>query len=268
VAESVFYPAVAEPRLVRILSGAAVVEEREVGGSWLKTYVQAGDFFLTASSSPYEVRWRGIGAHKTMHVFLGLPILRRAIEEAFQEDQGTVQLGDVSGFKDDFLSALLEGLHRELVSRPQGSSLFVEGIAQSLAGHLARTYANGAAPDYKGGLPGFRLRRVKELMVTYLEEEFNLIRLAREAGMSEFHFSRAFKKTTGFKPSQYFINLRMERARRLLRETNRSIIEIGLEVGYTSPSHFSRIFHREVGISPSQYRRSYGRATPPPSRRF
>ena len=103
---------------------------------------------------------------------------------------------------------------------------------------------------------------LRHLMATHLEDEFSLIRLAREADMSEFHFSRAFKRTTGFKPSQYFINLRMERARRLLRETNRSIIEIGLNVGYTSPSHFARIFHREVGISPSRYRRSYGRAKP------
>ena len=194
----------------------------------------------------------------------GLPVLNRAMEEAFQNDQGATRLRDLSGFKDDFLSALLEGLHKEVSSRHRGSSLFVEGIAQSLAGHLVRTYADETSPDYKGGLPGFRLRKVRNLMVNHLEDDFSLIRLAQEAGMSEFHFSRAFKRTTGIKPSQYFINLRMERARRLLRETTRSIIEIGLDVGYTSPSHFSRIFRREVGISASQYRRSYGRAKPYP----
>src|ERR1700752_128625 len=63
-----------EPRVERILSGAAVVEEREPGGPWLKTHVQAGDFFLTASQSPYEVRWRAIEPHQTMHVYLGLPL--------------------------------------------------------------------------------------------------------------------------------------------------------------------------------------------------
>jgi AraC family transcriptional regulator len=69
-------------------------------------------------------------------------------------------------------------------------------------------------------------------MVTHLEDEFSLIRLA-----------------------QYFIHLRLEKARCLLRETNRRVIEIGLEVGYTSASHFAQIFCREVGISPSEYRR-------------
>ena len=260
VQERVTYPAVAEPRIVRILSGAAVVEERELGGPWFKTRVEAGDFFLTASQSLYEVRWRATGPFETMHLYLGLPGFNRAMQEAFQKDQGALHLRDGSGFKDSFLSALLERLHKELSSRYQSSSLFVEGIAQSLAGHLVRTYADETTYVYKGGLPGFRFRKVRDLMVTHLEEEFSLIRLAREAGMSEFHFSRAFKTTTGIKPSQYFIDLRMEKARRLLRETNRSTIEIGLNVGYTSPSHFARIFRREIGISPSEYRGSYGLA--------
>src|SRR5258708_30655327 len=144
VEESVIYPAVAEPRIVRILSGAAVVEERELGGSWLKSRVEVGDFFLTASQSPYEVRWRAIGPDplSTMHLYLGLPVFNRASEEAFENGPGAMRLRDVSGFKDNFLSALLEGLHKEVSSRHRLSSLFVEGMAHSLAGHLVRTYAH------------------------------------------------------------------------------------------------------------------------------
>src|ERR1700745_1482982 len=137
VEEGVIYPAVAEPRIVRILSGAAAVGERELGGPWLKTRVEEGDFFLTTSQSPYEVRWRTIGPEplETMHLYLGLPVFNRAIEEDFQNDPGATHLRDISVFKDNFLSALLDGLHKELSSRYRGSSLFVEGIAQSLAVH-------------------------------------------------------------------------------------------------------------------------------------
>ena len=259
VRESIIVPGVAEPFIVRVLSGAAVVEERELGGPWLKTRVEAGDFFLTASNSPYELRWKAIGPEPfgTMHLHLGLPIFARAIEEAFEKNLETIHLRDVSGFKDTFLAALLEELRGEVSSGRPASPLFVQGVAQALAVHLARNYTELTkdVQEYKGGLPGFKLRKITELMAAHLEEEFSLIRLAQEADMSEFHFSRLFKRTTGLTPSQYFIHLRMEKARRLLRETTKSVIEIGLEVGYTSPSHFAQVFRREVGIPPSEYRR-------------
>jgi AraC family transcriptional regulator len=47
----------------------------------------------------------------------------------------------------------------------------------------------------------------------------------------------------------------MARARQLLLETDRSIIDIGLDVGYSSPSHFSQVFKRQVGVTPSHYRK-------------
>jgi AraC family transcriptional regulator len=259
VQEGVIIPAVAEPHIVRILSGTAVFEERDLGGPWLKTRIETGDFFLTASKSPYEVRWRVVGSEpfQAMHLHLGLPILTRAIEEARKQAPGAMHLRDLSGFKDDFLTTLIEALRGELMSHHSASPLFIQGVAQSLAVHLIRNYADQTkdVQEYHGGLPGFKLRKINDLMVTHLDDEFSLIRLAREAEMSEFHFSRLFKRTTGLTPSQYFIHLRMEKARRLLRETNKSVIEIGLEVGYTSPSHFAQIFRREVGISPSDYRR-------------
>ncbi len=201
VRESTIVPGIAEPFIVRVLSGTAVVEERELGGPWLKTRVETGDFFLTASQSPYELRWRSIGPEPfgAMHLYLGLPVFTQAIEEVFEKNLGTIHLRDVSGFKDTFLAALLEELRGEVSSGRPASPLFVQGVAQALAVHLARNYTELTkdVQEYKGGLPGFRLRKITELMAAHVEEEFSLIRLAREADMSEFHFSRLFKRTTG-----------------------------------------------------------------------
>jgi AraC family transcriptional regulator len=169
---------------------------------------------------------------------------------------GPPQLREVSGKKDDILSMLLEQLRSELTARHRPSPLFVQSIAQSLAIHLVRTYTdpNAKGRDQRGGLPAFKLRRVTELLEAHLDEEFSLDRLAREIGISAFHFCRLFKKTTGFAPSRYFIRMRMEKARQLLRETTKSVIEVGLDVGYSSPSHFAQIFRREVGVAPREYR--------------
>lgn len=250
-------PAVPEPLVVWILSGSASVEERELGGAWQANRVRAGDFFLTNAPDPYELRWTADGDEpfEVMHLHLGLPLIQRATQEIFGEAQ-ELELRDVSGERDAVLSALLEPLRTELMSAHGPSALFVQGLAQSLAVHLVRAYGAAARnkPRPRGGLPAFKLRRVMDLMESRLDQEFQLERLARQAGLSEFHFCRAFKQSTGYAPSRYFIRLRMDAARRLLRETSRPIIEIGLEVGYSSASHFSQIFRRETGVSPSDYR--------------
>jgi AraC family transcriptional regulator len=64
-----------------------------------------------------------------------------------------------------------------------------------------------------------------------------------------------FKRALGVSPSRYHINLRLNLARQLLRETKMSIVDVALEVGYASPSHFAQLFRRENGLSPSKYRR-------------
>jgi len=104
-------------------------------------------------------------------------------------------------------------------------------------------------------LPGYKLRQITDWMAEHLTEEFSLGRLATQAGLSRFHFQRLFKAATGVSPSRYHIDLRMEEARRLLRETKMSVVDVALEVGYANPSHFARLFRRETVLSPSDYRR-------------
>lgn len=257
VEENIIVPAVPEPMIVWILSGSAVIEEREIDGEWIANTVVADDFFLTASTSPYEMRWhtRDGAPFEVMHLYLGLSVLDEARRELYGDDASTIRLRDVSGGRDPAISALLGQLYREMTAPHAASRLFVRGIAQSLAVHLLRTYGERSKAARRApALPAARLRRVTDLMEAHLDEGFELARLASEAGMSPSHFSRLFKRATSFSPSQYFIRLRMTKARRLLRDTERSVIDIGMEVGYSSPSHFAQIFRREIGISPTDYR--------------
>ena len=258
VEEGILVPAVAEPLLVWILSGSALVEERDFDGTWTGREVAAGEFFLTTSPTPYELRWKVTSAEnfENLLAYLGLPVFARALKEVRGIEAEAPMLREVFGERDAVLSALLEQLCTELTTHRPASPLFVQGIAQSLAVHLVRAYPapNSGGGAQRGRLPAFKLRKVNHYLEAHLDEEVPLTRLAEEAGLSEFHFSRLFKKTTGFSPSQYFIRLRMAHARQLLRETTKSMIDIGLEVGYSSPSHFAQIFRREVGVTPSEYR--------------
>lgn len=257
VQESLTIPAVPEPLIVWVISGAARVEERMLGGDWKASEVHPGDFFLTTALMPCELRWKTLepAPFRVMHLYLGLSLMRRATADVFGDTDPLASLREVSGERDPVLSSLLASL-RDEVMRSSASALLVQGLASSVAVHLVRCYA-GESPTIRaphGGLPAFKIHRALASMHDRMTRELDLSRLAREARLSDAHFSRAFKKSTGLAPSQYLTRMRMERARRLLRETVRSVVDVGLEVGYASPSHFAQVFRREVGVLPSEYR--------------
>lgn len=251
-------PAVSEPFLAWTYSGDVQFEEREIGGPWKASRLRSGSMFLTNGGDPYECRWRVLGreAFDTISVFIELPLLKSAFEEVFGADAPRARLRDLSGFTDETLHFYLLRLREELL-RKTASPIFVRGLGQAIAIHLARHYAE-AIEDPRStapSLPGYKLRQITDSMARDLAEEFSLTRLAAQAQLSRFHFSRLFKAATGRSPSRYQLELRLDAARRLLRETDRSIIEIALDVGYRTPSRFAQLFRRETGLTPSEYRR-------------
>jgi len=214
--------------------------------------------FLTAAGAPYDFRYKALTPepYEVVLVLLSLPLFNEALQEVFGDNAPNAQLRDVSGFADLELVPLLQQLRTE-AARPAASRLLVRGIGQAIAIHLARNYTavTESARGETSALPGFKLRRVTDWMAGHLAEEFSLPRLAEQAGMSEFHFNRLFKRATAVPPSQYQIRLRLDAARRLPRETKKSVITIGNEVGYSNPSHFAQLFRKETGLSPTDYRR-------------
>ena len=251
-------PAVTEPFIVWTTSGEAETQERENNGPWLTSRVKKGSMFLTAAGAPYDFRYRTLTPepYEVVLVLLSVPLFNEALREVFGANAANARLRDVSGFEDPRLVPLLQQLKDE-AGRPTASRLLVRGVAQAIAVHLARHYTalTGDARGETASLPGFKLRRITDWMAENLAEEFSLPRLAARAGMSEFHFNRLFKRATGVPPSQYQIKLRLDAARRLLRETKKSVITIANEVGYSNPSHFAQLFRKATGLSPTDYRR-------------
>jgi AraC family transcriptional regulator len=250
-------PSVSEPFLAWTMSGEVDFQERENERPWITHRIKKRSFFLTSGGAPYDVCWKAVTPEpfEAMFVFVELPLFQRALEEVFGADAAQARLRDVSAFTDDVLDSLMERLRDELTRR-QASPLFVQGIAQAIAIHLARDY--GVTTDESRGsrsLPGYKVRQITDWMAEHVAEDFSLDRIAAQAGLSKFHFQRLFKSAMGVTPSRYHINLRMNLARRLLRETKKSVVDIALEVGYANPSHFAQLFRRETGLSPSDYRR-------------
>jgi len=256
--EIVSLPSVSEPFLAWTVSGEAEFQEREGKRPWVTHRIKKGSFFLTSGGAPYDCRWKAVGSEpfESMAVFIALPLLQRALEEVFGADAARARLRDISAFYDAALNSWMERVREELMRR-HASPLFLQGIAQAIAIHLARNYAETANESRSGSpsLPGYKLRQIADWMAEHVAEEFNLDRLAAQAGLSKFYFNRLFKSAMGMSPSRYHINLRVDEAKRLLRETKKTVVDVALDVGYANPSHFAQLFRRETGLAPSDYRR-------------
>jgi transcriptional regulator GlxA family with amidase domain len=100
-----------------------------------------------------------------------------------------------------------------------------------------------------------RLLRARDAMDRTYADPLDVAALARIARVSEAHFIRTFRATFGETPHRYLQRRRVERAMFLLRETDRSVTEICMEVGFASLGTFSRTFRDIIGVSPMAYRR-------------
>lgn len=100
-----------------------------------------------------------------------------------------------------------------------------------------------------------RMLRVRDLIDRNYARPLDLPQLAAAVHVSESHLIRTFRATFGETPYRYLQRRRIERAMFLLRETDSSVTETCLEVGFTSLGAFSRTFAEIVGQPPSEYRR-------------
>jgi AraC family transcriptional regulator len=124
---------------------------------------------------------------------------------------------------------------------------------------------------FRGGLAGGTLKRVRGYIDDHIGERISLDELAREAGISRFHFARQFRLSTGESPMGYVRRVRVERSKSILQGRNSSIAEVAARLGFSDQSHFTRIFGRLVGVSPGNFARYDGwrsnRVAGPPVRR-
>ena len=109
------------------------------------------------------------------------------------------------------------------------------------------------------------LLRARDLVDARYAEPLDVAALAARAHTSPAHFSRRFKRTFGETPHQYLLTRRIARAKHLLRESELSVTEISLEVGFRSLGSFSAKFKEIVGGTPTEYRRKMRGLSPVPT---
>jgi AraC-like DNA-binding protein len=159
-------------------------------------------------------------------------------------------------FVDGFLSSTIAALANELYSPSERGSLYADTLADALAIHLVHISSRRAEIVLpRCCLSGPALQRVCDRIEADLAGELSIAELAREAHLSPYHFSRAFKEATGLPPHSYLTARRIEHAKELLATSEMPMSEIATEVGFSSQAHLTDCFHRLVGVTPREFRR-------------
>lgn len=156
-------------------------------------------------------------------------------------------------FSDDRIWPLLK-LLADAVSDPDPSAqLYGDGLTAAIMAGLLAGPAESAADG--NGLAPWQLRRVIDYMDARLPERVELADLAALARLSQSHFSRAFKASTGMAPYRWQLDSRIRRAQILLIDPRVSLDQVAEATGFADAVHFGRTFRKLTGATPAAWRR-------------
>jgi len=147
-------------------------------------------------------------------------------------------------------------LKSEVINAGLAGKVYTESLRNLLMIHLLRNYSRALIKTQSGNrlLDTFKLNQVKDFIEEHLAEDLTSADMEAVVHVSQFHFARAFKTTTGESPYRYLIQRRIERAKVLLSVTCHSIAEVAYRVGFYNQSHFTAQFGNLTGVTPKQYR--------------
>ena len=212
-----------------------------------------GDIMLIPANISHMVRWN------IEHRFLLLSLDHRYLTQVAYDSINPDRFELSPHFlKSDLLIYQIGlALKAELDFNGGRDLLYVETMAKTLSVHLLKHYSirDTYIRPHNGGLSKSALKQVHEYINTYLENNLSLSELASLAHLSVSHFSSEFKRLTGVSPYQYVLQLRVERAKKLLTQNQISIAEIAHQVGFANQGHLSYQFKKRYGITPGKMRR-------------
>ncbi len=136
----------------------------------------------------------------------------------------------------------------------QPSQFFIDHLIMGMCSYLIDTFGDPENQAH-GGLAPWQERRAKELIESRLSTDLSLDELAYSCGLSVAHFVRAFRQSLGETPHRWLTWRRIRAAQLLLISTDKPLVEIAAECGFSDQSHFTNIFGKFVGVPPGAYRR-------------
>jgi len=156
----------------------------------------------------------------------------------------------------DEIAALILRMQKEAEEKPEAYELMIKTYLLNILVLLIRNY-NYVSASNSTSLHSEKLLNMEaalNFIDKNIETPLTLDGLAQRAGMSRTYFSAVFKKLNGLTPWEYIGLKRIEKAKHLLRTTDRSVLDISLDCGFNNISYFNRLFKKTTGLNPVEYK--------------
>ena len=227
--------------------------ERRTGKSVVTGTVRPGVVTIIPAGS--SSRWDIHLPLNVVQLYLPHATLERIAGEANMAGPG--ELLERTAHPDLITSRLLMSAADVLEGSAALDALFRQQLTDLLATRLLAAYTGApvTVQPVIGGLSPNALRGAIERMRSDNDADVSLGALASDAGLSRFHFCRAFKESTGLSPHAWLRQHRLEQAMNMLRDTDASVVSVAAALGYGSQTAFAAAFRKLTGEAPSSWRR-------------
>jgi len=190
-----------------------------------------------------------------VQLYLPHTMLERVTREA--GTASPIDLLERTAHPDPITSRLLLSAADSLEDNGALDTLFRHQLIELLATRVLAAHS-GSPTSFQpttGGLAPKALLRAVERLRSGSDADVSLTALASDAGLSRFHFCRAFKESTGLSPHAWLRQYRLEQAMNMLRDTDTSVVSVAAALGYSSQTAFAAAFRKLTGETPSDWRR-------------
>jgi AraC family transcriptional regulator len=210
-----------------------------------------GDIWFIPAGEPYAATARG-GSIRYFEIHIDPKILKTLAAP------GTAPLNFpvLQAYRDDLLYQLVRQMVHLASAEDDLSARLRENLQLCVCLHLLQLVVSGASNRSipPPGLPENTRQRVEDYVADNLDRHIGIDRLCSVAGLSKHRMFEAFRRTFGTSPKQYIIARRLQRARTMLVATDRSIVDVALECGFSSHSHMTSTFRSQMNLLPRDIR--------------
>ena len=159
--------------------------------------------------------------------------------------------GDVFNCPPDLLTYVKDFMFEFQAGLP-GCEALLDAMGLKICHAIIRMILDIKRPEDRVQLR-MQIDRVIQFLHAHFSQKLTVDVMAEQAHLSPSHFSRLFKEETGVTPGDYLMRLRLNKAKQMLMQGEKRVIEVALDCGFSSPSHFSTAFQQQYQTTPKKF---------------